>query len=193
MNNVEKWLHEIEAGEMDEYGCMAVRSDTVLKIVSHLKKELPNDAGLAAVCDLLDRFAFMGERGPETMALEDASRVFEMAMKLAEAKRMEILARAHCLFRGAGKTFDAEIDSEERRRQTIGEVRGKTTALMLRAIADALLNPGVMVEFVDHDPMTSAVAWPFVKELERLCGKLGMEKMRVSIHGQHRIFVEKIL
>ena len=53
---------------------------------------------------------------------------------------------------------------------------GRSTALMLRAISDALLNPDQVVLFLDHEPMTFIRAADFQKSIRAI-----VKQMRLTI------------
>lgn len=51
---------------------------------------------------------------------------------------------------------------------------GRTTALYIKCIAEALANPGVEVEFVDHYPHKNhAIARSHVNNLQKIIARLG--------------------
>jgi hypothetical protein len=65
---------------------------------------------------------------------------------------------------------------------------GRTTALYIKCIAEALENPGKSVEFIDHFPH----AWGGVnfhrERLEKIINKLGYDIV-VSTKGQAQVFL----
>jgi hypothetical protein len=65
---------------------------------------------------------------------------------------------------------------------------GRTTALYIKCIAEALENPGKSVEFIDHYPHT----WHGVnfhrERLEKIINKLGYDIV-VSTKGQAQVFL----
>ena len=69
------------------------------------------------------------------------------------------------------------------------EVRGtgRTTGLMLRAIGDALLDPGGEVEFCDHEPHTYTSARMAHIAIDQMAATLGLA---VAVHRVgSRVFI----
>lgn len=54
---------------------------------------------------------------------------------------------------------------------------------MLRAISDALLNPGQWVEFVDHAEKRAIFASSFERHLSDICEKTGLHRMHMRRRG----------
>jgi hypothetical protein len=65
---------------------------------------------------------------------------------------------------------------------------GRTTALCMKAIAEALENPGKSVEFIDHYPHTGYRARFYTEKLERIINKLGYDIV-VSRKGESQVFL----
>ena len=65
---------------------------------------------------------------------------------------------------------------------------GRTTILYMKAIAEALENPGKSVEFIDHYPHNWELARSHAERLERIIGKLGYEIM-VQTKGQAQVYL----
>ena len=65
---------------------------------------------------------------------------------------------------------------------------GRTTALYMKAITEALENPGKSVEFIDHYPHTGHSANFHRERLERIINKLGYEIV-VSTKGQAQVYL----
>ena len=65
---------------------------------------------------------------------------------------------------------------------------GRTTALYIKCIAEALENPGKSVEFIDHYPHTWSGASFHRERLEKIINKLGYNIV-VSTKGQAQVFL----
>ena len=65
---------------------------------------------------------------------------------------------------------------------------GRTTVLYMKAITEALENPGKSVEFVDHYPHNWRGANSHKERLENIINKLGLDIV-VSTTGQAQVFL----
>jgi len=65
---------------------------------------------------------------------------------------------------------------------------GRTTILYMKAITEALENPGKSVEFIDHYPHNWVLARSHAERLERIIGKLGYEII-VQTKGQAQVYL----
>ena len=65
---------------------------------------------------------------------------------------------------------------------------GRTTALYMKAITEALENPGKSVEFIDHYPHRWDSAQHHADRLEMIIKKLGYD-IAVSTKGQAQIYL----
>jgi hypothetical protein len=65
---------------------------------------------------------------------------------------------------------------------------GRTTALYMKAITEALENPGKSVEFIDHYPHTWSGVSFHRGRLEKIINKLGYDIV-VSTKGQAQVFL----
>ena len=65
---------------------------------------------------------------------------------------------------------------------------GRTTALYIKCIAEALENPGKSVEFIDHYPHRWDSAKLHREKLERIINKLGYDIV-VSTKGQAQVYL----
>jgi hypothetical protein len=65
---------------------------------------------------------------------------------------------------------------------------GRTTALYIKCIAEALENPGKSVEFIDHYPHTWGGVSFHIERLEKIINKLGYDIV-VSTKGQPQVFL----
>jgi hypothetical protein len=61
---------------------------------------------------------------------------------------------------------------------------GRTTALRLSAISEALSNPGKQIEFVDHYPHTYASARDHAQTLRTVINHLGLLNIKISVRGR---------
>ena len=68
------------------------------------------------------------------------------------------------------KRQDAAIEYYE---QVADRGTGRTTTLYMKAIAEALDNPGKQVEFIDHHPHTISLANHHAENLKSIITKLG--------------------
>jgi hypothetical protein len=66
---------------------------------------------------------------------------------------------------------------------------GRTTALYMKAITEALENPGKSVEFIDHYPHTSCSAQNHGSNLANIIIKLGYEIVVTVPSGGGRVFL----
>ena len=65
---------------------------------------------------------------------------------------------------------------------------GRTTALYIKCIAEALENPGKSVEFIDHYPHNWMLAESHVRNLRNIIEKLGYNIV-VQTKGQAQVFL----
>jgi hypothetical protein len=65
---------------------------------------------------------------------------------------------------------------------------GRTTALYMKAITEALENPAKSVEFIDHYPHNWMIARQHALNMENIIKKLGYEIV-VSTKGQAQVFL----
>jgi hypothetical protein len=65
---------------------------------------------------------------------------------------------------------------------------GRTTALYMKAITEALENPGKSVEFIDHYPHNWMIAKQHEDALKRILVKLHLDII-VQIKGQAQVFL----
>jgi hypothetical protein len=65
---------------------------------------------------------------------------------------------------------------------------GRTTALYIKCIAEALENPGKSVEFIDHYPHKWGSAQYHADRLEMIIKKLGYD-IAVSTKGQAQVYL----
>jgi len=65
---------------------------------------------------------------------------------------------------------------------------GRTTALYMKAITEALENPGKIVEFIDHYPHNWVSAKLHREKLERTINKLGYDIV-VSTKGRAQVYL----
>jgi hypothetical protein len=65
---------------------------------------------------------------------------------------------------------------------------GRTTALYMKAITEALENPGKSVEFIDHYPHNCMIAKQHEDALKRILVKLHLDII-VQIKGQAQVFL----
>jgi hypothetical protein len=72
---------------------------------------------------------------------------------------------------------------ERKNRQT-----GRTTILYMKAITEALENPGIMVEFIDHYPHNWHGANLHLERLEKIINKLGYNII-VQTKGQAQVYL----
>lgn len=82
------------------------------------------------------------------------------------------------------KIEDALLNYEEK----TSRGTGRTTILYMKAITEALENPGKSVEFIDHYPHNWALARSHAERLERIIGKLGYEII-VQTKGQAQVYL----
>jgi hypothetical protein len=66
---------------------------------------------------------------------------------------------------------------------------GRTTALYMKVIAEALENPGKSVEFIDHYPHTGHSANFHRERLERIINRLGYDIVVTVPVGCARVFL----
>ncbi len=66
---------------------------------------------------------------------------------------------------------------------------GRTTALYMKAITEALENPGKSVEFIDHYPHTSCSAKSHGSNLANIIIKLGYDIVVTVPSGGGRVFL----
>jgi hypothetical protein len=65
---------------------------------------------------------------------------------------------------------------------------GRTTALYIKCIAEALENPGKSVEFIDHYPHKWDSAKHHAERLEKIINKLGYDIV-VQTKGQAQVYL----
>jgi hypothetical protein len=65
---------------------------------------------------------------------------------------------------------------------------GRTTALYMKAITEALENPGKSVEFIDHYPHNWMIAKQHEDALKGILGKLHLN-ITVQIKGQAQVYL----
>jgi hypothetical protein len=65
---------------------------------------------------------------------------------------------------------------------------GRTSILYMKAISEALQNPGKDVEFIDHYPHTWMIARQHALNMENIIKKLGYEIV-VSTKGQAQVYL----
>jgi hypothetical protein len=86
------------------------------------------------------------------------------------------------------RRFPNAINTLQKYEEETTRGTGRTTALYIKCIAEALENPGKSVEFIDHYPHT----WHGVnfhrERLEKIINKLGYDIV-VSTKGQAQVFL----
>jgi hypothetical protein len=68
---------------------------------------------------------------------------------------------------------------------------GRTTALRLSAISEALSNPGKEIEFVDHYPHTFASARDHAQTLRNVIERLGLLNIRIWVRGREVFLINE--
>ncbi len=83
-----------------------------------------------------------------------------------------------------------EIDNVlQKYEQEVDRGTGRTTALYMKAITEALENPGKSVEFIDHYPHTFLSAKSHESNLASIIIKLGYEIVVTVPSGGGRVFL----
>ena len=81
------------------------------------------------------------------------------------------------------------IDTIEKYEESITRGTGRTTALYMKAITEALENPGESVEFIDHYPHTARSAKSHGSNLATIILKLGYEIVVTVPSGSAKVFL----
>jgi hypothetical protein len=114
-----------------------------------------------------------------------------LSQELYEALRIiQSLADKYkwCSINNCGDTMSLIDDILQKYEEETNRGTGRTTVLYMKAITEALENPGKSVEFIDHFPH----AWSGVSfhrgRLEKIINKLGYDIV-VSTKGQAQVFL----
>jgi hypothetical protein len=86
------------------------------------------------------------------------------------------------------RLFSNISDTIHKYEELISKGTGRTTALYMKAITEALENPGKDVEFIDHYPHTWMIARQHAFNMENIIKKLGYEIV-VSTKGRAQVYL----
>jgi hypothetical protein len=83
-----------------------------------------------------------------------------------------------------------EIDNVlQKYEQEVDRGTGRTTALYMKAITEALENPGKSVEFIDHHPHRWDSAQHHASNLMHIIKKLGLDIVVTTPAGSNQVFI----
>jgi len=98
----------------------------------------------------------------------------------------DTLKRIKCF---SASTLALEIDNAiQKYEEATTRGTGRTTALYMKAITEALENPGKSVEFIDHYPHNWMIANLHREKLERIINKLGYDIV-VQTKGRAQVYL----